>query len=363
MQGCGGIHPPHRFLASHSEPVFQTAPYGCHPNTMITLDELRLIHDGFPWFFPAAAFVFGACIGSFLNVCIYRIPANKSVVTPGSHCGCGQPIRWHDNIPILSWLLLRGRARCCGRPFSVRYPAIELLTALLFLTCALEFGPGKAFCAMLFVAMLVASSFIDIDHMIIPDRFSIGGAVIGVVLALSVPALHGRIVPPGMDPTLGFMLASINAGTDAVLGLFVGSALVLWIGLLAEVVLRKEAMGFGDVKLLGCIGAFVGWKGAVFSVFGGAILGVFATLIWLAFRRREPLGSGPTMQPVAPPAGTCAPTSVEADAPSGEASPGLMGMPVPFGPMLSAAGLIYMLWAHPWVDAYFANIGEVLRQL
>lgn len=329
---------------------------------MITLDELRLIHSGFPWFFPAVAFVFGACIGSFLNVCIYRIPANKSVVTPGSHCACGQPVRWYDNIPIFSWLVLRGRARCCGRPFSVRYPAIELLTALLFLTCALEFGPGKALCAMLFVAMLVAASFIDIDHMIIPDRFSIGGAVIGVVLALAVPALHGRAASPAMDPTFGFMLASINSGTDALLGLFVGSALVLWIGLLAEVVLRKEAMGFGDVKLLGCIGAFVGWKGAVFSVFGGAILGVFATLVWLVFRGRGALPESSLVQPAAAAATVSASIAVEADAPSGEASPGLMGMPVPFGPMLSAAGVIYLLWAHPWVDAYFGNIAEVLRQ-
>ena len=328
---------------------------------MITLEELRIVHADFPWFFPVAAFVFGACIGSFLNVCIYRIPAGKSVVFPGSHCACGQPVRWFDNIPILSWLLLRGRARCCGRPFSIRYPAIELLTGLLFLTCAMEFGPGKAFCAMLFVAILVAASFIDIDHMIIPDRFSIGGAVIGVVLALAVPSLHGRTHD-------FFMLASINAGTDAVLGLFIGSALVLWIGLLAEVVLRKEAMGFGDVKLLGCIGAFVGWKGAVFSVFGGAILGVLATLIWLLFRRREPEAAAtppPATAALAAgaPAANTAAGSVEGDAPSGEASPGLMGMPVPFGPMLSAAGLIYLLWAHPWVDAYFAELAAVLGMI
>lgn len=321
---------------------------------MISLSELRTIHAAFPWFFPAVAFVFGACIGSFLNVCIYRIPAGKSVVRPGSHCACGQPVRWFDNIPILSWLLLRGRARCCGRPFSARYPAIELLTALLFLTCALEFGLGKAFCAMLFVAILIAASFIDIDHMIIPDRFSIGGAVLGVVLALAIPALHGRTHD-------FFLLASLNAGTDAVLGLFVGSALVLWIGLLAEVVLRKEAMGFGDVKLLGCIGAFVGWKGAVFSVFGGAILGVLATLFWLAFRRRTP-DTEATPAPTPAPAANAAPSGGEAEAPSGEESPGLMGMPVPFGPMLSAASLIYLLWAHPWVDQYFASIADVLAQ-
>lgn len=94
-----------------------------------------------PWFFPAAVAVFGAMVGSFLNVVIYRVPAEKSIVTPGSHCGCGRPIAWRDNIPVLSWLLLRGRARCCGRPFSFRYPLVELLTAGLFLACWLTFPP------------------------------------------------------------------------------------------------------------------------------------------------------------------------------------------------------------------------------
>ncbi len=326
---------------------------------MISAEELRLIQAHFPWFFPGAAFVFGACIGSFLNVCIYRIPAEKSVVTPGSHCACGQPIRWFDNIPILSWLLLRGHARCCGRPFSVRYPAIELLTGLVFLACALLFPPGKALCVMLFASMLITASFIDIDHMIIPDRFSIGGAVIGVILAILVPSLHGHAAPAGLDPTMGFFIAGLKSATDALLGLFVGSALVLWIGLLAEVVLRKEAMGFGDVKLLGCIGAFVGWKGAVCSVFGGAILGVLATLVWLVFRRKDSDTATPAEAPAEAKTATKAP--IEAEGPEGEASPGLMGMPVPFGPMLSAAGLLYVLWLHPWVDAYFGGIAEVLN--
>lgn len=316
---------------------------------MISFDELRLIHDHFPWFFPAAAFAFGACIGSFLNVCIYRIPAGKSVVTPGSHCACGQPVRWFDNIPILSWLLLRGKARCCGRPFSARYPAVELLTALLFLACALLFAPGKALCAMLLVSLLVLGSFVDIDHMIIPDRCTIGGAVLGVLLSLAVPSLHGH-----EDPL--FLIASLKAGIDSVLGLFVGSALVLWIGLLAEKILRKEAMGFGDVKLLGCIGAFLGWKGAVFAVFGGAILGVLAPLAWLPFSRRGAEEAGEPTEPKPAPAVP----SGEGETPVGEESPGLMGMPVPFGPMLSTAGLLYLLWTHPWVDAYFGEIATVL---
>ena len=329
---------------------------------MITLDELRLIHAAFPWFFPAAAFVLGACIGSFLNVCIYRIPAGRSVVRPGSHCACGQPVRWFDNIPILSWLLLRGRARCCGRHFSVRYPAVELLTALAFLLCALLFGPAKALCLMLFVSLLVLGSFVDIDHMVIPDRCTIGGAVLGMILAVAVPSLHGHAASPTLDPALGYMLAALQSGIDALLGLFVGSALVLWIGLLAEKVLRKEAMGFGDVKLLGCIGAFLGWKGAVFAVFGGAILGVIATLLWLPFAARGRPADTATEAGAPSPAPTAAPETAPPQ-PADEASPGIMGMPVPFGPMLSAAGLLYLFWLHPLVDRYFAEIDEVLRQL
>jgi leader peptidase (prepilin peptidase) / N-methyltransferase len=315
---------------------------------MSTAEELALVHRQLPWFFPAFAALFGACVGSFLNVCIYRIPAGRSVVRPGSHCACGAPVRWFDNIPVLSWLLLRGRARCCGRRFSVRYPAIELLTALLFLVCAAQFGPGKAVAAMLFVSLLTAASFIDIDHMIIPDRFSIGGAVVGVVLSLALPSLHGHEHPL-------FAVASVRSGVDAVAGLLVGSAIVLWIGMLAEIVLRKEAMGFGDVKLLGCIGAFVGWKGAVFSIFGGATLGVLATLVWLLFRRK-PVEPGPDQA-----AASGAPAAASEEKPGAAGEPAsVMAMPVPFGPMLSAAGVLYLLWLQPWVDGLVAAFTEGL---
>ena len=226
----------------------------------------------FPWFFPSVAFVFGACIGSFLNVCIYRIPAGQSVVTPGSHCACGAPIKWYDNIPILSWFVLRGRARCCGRRFSFRYPFIETLTAVLFPACWLPFrSPAKALCGMLLCSALIAATFIDLDHMVIPDVFTLGLGVAGVVLSCALPALHGR------QHEL-FLIASLRSGIDGVIGLLVGSGLVLWIALLAEAVLKKEAMGFGDVKFVGAIGAFTGWQGAVFAVFGGAVIGT----LWFA---------------------------------------------------------------------------------
>ena len=288
-----------------------------------------------PWFFPLASAVFGACIGSFLNVCIYRIPKNESIVRPGSHCGCGQPIAWYDNIPVLSWLILRGRARCCGRPFSFRYPAIELLTAGLFLACWLLFPPTKAVAGMVFCSILVCATFIDLDHLIIPDAFTLGGAVMGVLLSMLLPALHGQAHEI-------FVVASLRSAVDAVLGLLLGSALVLWIALLAEVVLKKEAMGFGDVKFLGTIGAFVGWKGAVFSIFGGAMVGC----VWfvLALLWQKAAGQKSPEPAPAPVEGETAPPAIG------------FGVQVPFGPMLAIAALIYFLALHRWVDAYFSGL-------
>ena len=318
----------------------------------------------FPWFFPLVAFIFGACVGSFLNVCIYRIPANQSVVTPGSHCACGAPIKWRDNIPILSWFLLRGRARCCGRRFSFRYSFGELLTAVLFTVCWLSFPPAKAVCGMLLCASLIAATFIDLDHMVIPDAFTIWLGVVGVVLSCALPALHGR------QHEL-FIVASMRSGVDGLTGLLVGSGVVLWIALLAEAVLKKEAMGFGDVKFVGAIGAFTGWQGAVFAVFGGAVIGTlwFAlVLLWQRLSRQPSPAANPepTAAPSAAPAADAPPKApgtealaTQPDSPA-DSAPIAFGVQVPFGPMLAAGGLVYFLFVHRWIDAYFASIAELL---
>jgi leader peptidase (prepilin peptidase)/N-methyltransferase len=290
-----------------------------------------------PWFFPTAAFLFGACVGSFLNVVIYRVPKGESVVSPGSHCACGQPIKWYDNIPIFSWLLLRGRARCCGRHFSFRYPAIELLTALLFVACWKSFPPLVAVCGAIFLSFLLAATFIDLDHMIIPDVFTIGLGVVGMLLSFWVPALH---VPPSGY----FLVDAMRSEVVSLQGLLIGSGLVLWIALLAEAVLKKEAMGFGDVKFVGAIGAFCGWKGAVFAVFGGAVIGT----IWfaVAFAWEKTTGRRAA---VAPPSET----------PDGEAAPLAFGAHVPFGPMLAIAGALYFLVVHRWMDPWLADIAAL----
>jgi leader peptidase (prepilin peptidase)/N-methyltransferase len=289
----------------------------------------------FPWFFPMVAFFFGACIGSFLNVCIYRIPAGKSIVHPGSHCACGKPVAWHDNVPILSWIFLRGKARCCGRAFSIRYPAIELLTALLFLACWLAFpgAPGKAVCGWVLVSALIAGSFIDLDHMIIPDVFTIGLGICGVLLSFAVPSLHDQ--HSGL-----FIVDSMRSGMISILGLIAGSGFVLWFVLVMEAILKKEAMGFGDVKLVGAICAFTGWQGTFTALGGGSAVG----LVWfaIAMLRRKLTGEKSN-------------AGLKAETPDGQPADIGMSVHVPFGPMIAIAGALHFLWLHRWVDDLFAQ--------
>ncbi|MCF3649951.1 prepilin peptidase [Synoicihabitans lomoniglobus] len=302
------------------------------------LPTITLMDELMPWFFPAAAFVFGAMVGSFLNVVIYRVPAGKSIVFPGSHCSCGQPIKWFDNIPILSWFVLRGKARCCGSPYSIRYAGVETLTGLLFLTCWLVHPPASAVGGMILIGLLVAATFIDLDHMIIPDGITIWGTVVGVALGFAVPSMQGFSTEPY------YVIGSIHAGFSAIIGALVGSGVILWIGLLAEEVLKKEAMGFGDVKFMGLIGAFLGWKGAIFAVFGGAIVGT----VWFAIAMVWHLVSGGKNS-----------AALRAETPEGEETEVGFGAHVPFGPMLAIAAVIYLLAAHRPFDAYLNQLLEL----
>ena len=291
------------------------------------IESFQAVNAEFPWFFASAAFLFGAIVGSFLNVCIYRIPANKSIVHPGSTCACGQPIAWSDNIPILSWFFLRGKARCCGQAYSFRYPAVEALTGALFLAAWLAHEPAKAACIMVFISMLICGSFIDLDHMELPNRFTIGLAIVGFALSVASPSLHQD------GSTEYFLPLRFIAASDAMLGALIGSGLILWIALLAETALRKDAMGFGDVKLLGGIGTFLGWQGAVFSIFGGALLGTLGLIVFLA------------LKPFVP--------ALRKQAEGDEADKQLLGRAIPFGPMLSGGALLYTLLLERQVDMYF----------
>jgi len=310
-------------------------------------ESFAYFNEDFPAFFAVLSFAFGAIVGSFLNVCIYRIPEGCSIVFPGSTCRCGRAIPFYHNIPILSWLILRGRAACCGARFSFRYPAIELLTALLFLTSWLIHPPAVALLGMLFIAFLICATFIDLDHMIIPDRFSIGGMVLGVLLSFAFPALHGADGP--------WLAASIQSGVAAMTGALIGAGLVYWISVLGEIVFRKPAMGEGDVKFVGFIGAFCGWQGALFAMFGGAFIGSAVLLPLLLIGRLF----GAKREAPAPSEILSGDSVDEAEA-EGDLQ---FGAQVPFGPMLAAGGLIYFLGFGHYVDAYFEEFQSVFLSL
>ena len=313
------------------------------------LETVFWIRENAPLLFYGGVFVFGACIGSFLNVVIYRIPAGRSVVFPGSHCACSAPIRWRDNLPILSWLLLRGRARCCGRSVSARYPAVEALTGLLIVAVWWRFDPLLAAVFSLYAASMVALSFIDLDTMEIPDRFSVGGFLIGLFLAILVPSMHGV----GSSGIL--VVDSMRSLIVALQGAFIGSGLILWVALVAEVALKKEAMGFGDVKLMGASGAFCGWQGAVFALFGGAVVGTLVVIpcLLVHWLRRNNSASTKIPSRTAPAAGDEA------------ASPGELedGWRIPFGPSLAAGSLIYLLLLSAWFDDYLDTFASLLASL
>ncbi|MGC6486316.1 MAG: prepilin peptidase [Planctomycetota bacterium] len=244
--------------------------------------------------FAAAAAVFGACIGSFLNVVVYRLqqedPAKRSVLGRSYCPSCGAQIRWSHNVPVLGWLLLGGRAKCCGARISFRYPFVELLTAAFFFALAWwqPYGPvfptaqavdpAAATALVLhatFVSMLIALTFIDFDTQLLPDALTKPGMVLGA-LAGFWPGLAGVIsADDAVSPQLRSLLASL-------LGLAVGGGVTWGVRALGSAVFRKEAMGFGDVKLMGMIGAFLGWQSALLSLFlgcvFGAIVGVGVTL-------------------------------------------------------------------------------------
>ena len=173
-------------------------------------------------FWTLCFFVFGSVVGSFLNVCIYRLPRGESVVHPASHCPhCGYSIPWHLNIPLVTWLWLRARCAHCGRPISIRYFLVELLTGTVFALCWLRFGPawaGQAMVYCLFIAGLIAATFIDFEHFIIPDEITVGGMVAGFLLAFFVPGTHRLLGWPAVVFSLAF---------SSVIGSIVGVTLIL----------------------------------------------------------------------------------------------------------------------------------------
>lgn len=227
-------------------------------------------------------FLFGISIGSFLNVCIYRMGREQSIVKPGSRCPhCQKPIRWYDNIPLLSFLVLRGRCRACGAKISFRYLLVELLTGLMFLAFYSRFGfSAKFFAYALFISGLIVATFVDFDFQIIPDEISLGGIVCGLAFSFFFPALQ--------DAPTHF------AGLfRSLLGVVIGGG-VLWIlGCLGDFIFKKESMGGGDIKLLAMIGSFLGWKIALLSVPLASVVGAVVGIIIKLRTKESVIAFGP----------------------------------------------------------------------
>jgi leader peptidase (prepilin peptidase) / N-methyltransferase len=253
------------------------------------------------YFLQAIPLLFGLCIGSFLNVCIYRLPAGKSIVHPGSMCPvCNRMIAAYDNIPLISYFLLGGRCRRCKTPISLRYPLVELITGLLALGVFIRFGlTPAALIFFIFSAALIVVTFIDIDHRIIPDLITLPGIPVFFVASLLLP-----------HPDL------ISSVVESAMGILAGGGSLFLVAWTYERLTGKEGMGMGDVKLLAMIGALLGWRGVLFTIFSGSSVGCLAGLLLMARNR------------------------------------GGMKMAVPFGPFLSIGALLYVFWGPPLINWY-----------
>jgi leader peptidase (prepilin peptidase)/N-methyltransferase len=200
-------------------------------------------------------FMFGMCIGSFLNVCIYRLPSSMSIINPSrSICPqCNSTISFYDNIPVFSYLCLKGRCRHCQAPISLRYPLVELITGIIAVDIFFMFGLTLAGAIyFIFISSLLVISFIDIDHKIIPDVISLPGIPIGLAASFVLPTMTFK---------------------TSLLGLLAGGGILFIVAWTYSLITRKEGMGGGDIKLLAMIGTFIGWKGVIFTIFAASVAG------------------------------------------------------------------------------------------
>jgi len=247
--------------------------------------------------YAVPVFLFGLIFGSFLNVCIYRLPRGLSVVRPGSACpACRVPIAWYDNLPVVSWLLLRGRCRACQARISPRYLLVELLTGLLFLACYSGFGwTFSTFKFCVFAFLLVGLIFTDAEHKLLPDALTLPGLALGLGFSLLVPVqdlgsrlLAGWVQLP-VESDFSWRLLSL---VDSGLGAAVGASFIYGASAIYRRARGVEGMGFGDVKLMAMVGSFVGMKLTIFTLFAasltGSIFGLSAVLAvwWKRTRRR-----------------------------------------------------------------------------
>lgn len=253
----------------------------------------------FETFFIGATALFGLMFGSFSNVCVHRIPDGMSVVTPASHCPkCGHAIAWYDNIPIVSWLLLRGRCRHCQVPISARYPLLELLMGVSWGALAWHYGVSPLLLhALVLVSLLWVLTLIDLETGLLPDVLTLPGIVIGLGFA--------------------YWLGGTSLFISAVIGAVAGYGLFWGVAKLFLLLTGREGMGYGDFKLLAMLGAFMGWQALPFIVFASSVVGAVVGTLFI-------LASGRKMQ-----------------------------AEIPFGPYLALAGVIWMIWGDELWHWYF----------
>jgi leader peptidase (prepilin peptidase)/N-methyltransferase len=213
-------------------------------------------------------FIFGLAIGSFLNVCIYRIPLRKSIIFPASHCPkCGNKIRAFDNIPVLSYLILKGKCRYCKEKISFIYPVVELLSGLLFLSLYLRYGLSWEFASKIFLfTSLLVIFFIDLKYQLIPDVITLPGIVIGFIFSLLAQS------PPFLESLIGF---------------FAAGGILYLIAIFGDKIFKKESMGGGDIKLAAMLGTFLGWKMVLLVIFLASFLGAVAGITYMIFSKQR----------------------------------------------------------------------------
>jgi len=251
-----------------------------------------------PYLIEIFIFLIGLCIGSFLNVCIYRLPASQSIVHPRSKCpNCDTLIPFYDNIPLFSYLWLKGRCRHCQTKISLRYPIVELLGGLFALGIYMKFGLDIAtLIYFVFIAALLTVTFIDIDHRIIPDVITLPGIPICFAASFALPAITYK---------------------DALLGILAGGGSLFLVAWLYSLITKKEGMGGGDIKLLAMIGAIVGWQGVFFTIFVASLAGTLAGFAVMLQSRKG------------------------------------MKLAVPFGPFLSIGAIAYIFFGTQLINWYF----------
>jgi len=257
------------------------------------------------------AFIVGACIGSFLNVCVYRIPINRSIVSPPSHCAaCGAPIPWYNNLPIISWIVLWGRAACCGTRIDMRYCLVELGMGFLFMALWMKYAPLEAFIYAFMISGLTVACLIDLDHYIIPDRFTLGGCVAGFICC-------------AIDPHLMYQKTALTGFSWSLASAMMGALTLLAVAWLGTLLFKKEAMGMGDVKFLAAMCAFLGGTSITWilplSSLVGAALGL-ALIIWQR---------------------------------------GAWGTRIPYGPFLGLAAIAWLFGGSDLTFAYWEHVGHL----